>query len=223
MKNAPFLRAIAATTLCSAALHAGVATAAVEDFVNFASGPDLGIAIPDNDATGVSDTITVTADGPIQRLFVLVTMEHTYVGDLTWTLTGPDGTTITLAETPGSDAFPAGSSANLEATPEGTIAFAAASPFDSEWLGTVGGCSDTDDVVGTDCVRFVAPADSYDAFIGTSFAGDWTLTITDTQAFDTGTLEFWEIAAEIPAPPALLLFGSALIGAMGVRRSARAV
>ena len=43
--------------------------------------------IPDNDATGVSDTITVPAGtGPVGALTIDVNIEHPYVGDLTVTL-----------------------------------------------------------------------------------------------------------------------------------------
>ncbi|HAK59003.1 MAG TPA: serine protease [Nitrospiraceae bacterium] len=58
--------------------------------------------IPDNNATGVSDTITVSGSGISTIEFVEVTFtaaNHTYSGDLEITLTGPSGTDSIIAET----------------------------------------------------------------------------------------------------------------------------
>ncbi|MFH1809742.1 MAG: proprotein convertase P-domain-containing protein [Pseudomonadota bacterium] len=54
------------------------------------------LAIPDNDPAGVSDVIKVDADGALKSLKVDIDLAHTYVGDLTLTLTAPDGTAVAL-------------------------------------------------------------------------------------------------------------------------------
>jgi subtilisin-like proprotein convertase family protein len=54
------------------------------------------VAIPDNDATGVTDTINVTQAATITSLKVAVDITHSYRGDLRVTLTTPWGTVIEL-------------------------------------------------------------------------------------------------------------------------------
>ncbi|MBW2440473.1 MAG: S8 family serine peptidase [Deltaproteobacteria bacterium] len=56
--------------------------------------PDL--AIPDDDAAGISSTITVSQPGIIGSIKVGVDITHTYIGDLRVALTAPDNTTIVL-------------------------------------------------------------------------------------------------------------------------------
>jgi hypothetical protein len=51
-----------------------------------------GAAIPDDDARGVASTLAVTADGVAGGLAVTVAIDHSYVGDLTVTLTHGDRT-----------------------------------------------------------------------------------------------------------------------------------
>ena len=57
-------------------------------------------AIPDNDATGVSNTITVAGSsiGKIEFVEITFNGSHTYVGDLEMVLTAPSGTTSRLSE-----------------------------------------------------------------------------------------------------------------------------
>ncbi|MCH7476857.1 MAG: proprotein convertase P-domain-containing protein, partial [SAR324 cluster bacterium] len=57
-------------------------------------------AIPDNNTTGVSDTITVSGSGITKIEFVQVEIAatHTYQGDLELTLTSPSGTNSVLME-----------------------------------------------------------------------------------------------------------------------------
>lgn len=55
-----------------------------------------GLAIPDNNTTGVTSTITMSATGTVADLRVRVNITHTYKGDLEVSLIGPDGTTVLL-------------------------------------------------------------------------------------------------------------------------------
>jgi len=57
---------------------------------------DAMLAIPDRSPTGVSDTINITETGIISNVKVGVDIEHTYIGDLQVSLTGPDGTSVVL-------------------------------------------------------------------------------------------------------------------------------
>lgn len=63
----------------------------------------VNLAIPDNDTTGVSDTITITGSGVTSIEFIEVTFsatDHTYFGDLGITLTNNTTSTVSrLAET----------------------------------------------------------------------------------------------------------------------------
>ncbi len=56
----------------------------------FSASPNL--AIPDNSATGVTSTISVSDSLTVSSISLGTTITHTYKGDLVVTLTGPDGT-----------------------------------------------------------------------------------------------------------------------------------
>jgi subtilisin-like proprotein convertase family protein len=55
-----------------------------------------GLAIPDNNATGVSSTLAYAQSGTVASVKVKVGITHTYQGDLQVTLIGPDGTSVIL-------------------------------------------------------------------------------------------------------------------------------
>ncbi len=54
------------------------------------------LPIPDNNPTGVTDTLTVTFTQEILAIEVFVSIKHTYIGDLVVELTSPMGTTVRL-------------------------------------------------------------------------------------------------------------------------------
>jgi extracellular elastinolytic metalloproteinase len=54
------------------------------------------LAIPDNNAAGISHALAVTSDGRIQRLTVAVDIAHTFIGDLLVTLVSPTGKTAVV-------------------------------------------------------------------------------------------------------------------------------
>ena len=54
------------------------------------------VAIPDNNAEGITSTLNVADDLLIFNSNVYVNIAHTWIGDLTVTLTSPSGTTATL-------------------------------------------------------------------------------------------------------------------------------
>ena len=59
-------------------------------------------AIPDNDPTGATSPIAVAQMGSVGTVTVNVYISHTYIGDLTVTLIGPDGTRSVLHDRSGS-------------------------------------------------------------------------------------------------------------------------
>ncbi len=71
-------------------------SAGVEAKVWGSSAPDL--LIPDNNPTGVSDTISISYDISAEFVEVYFTAAHSYWGDLEITLTSPEGTESILAE-----------------------------------------------------------------------------------------------------------------------------
>jgi subtilisin-like proprotein convertase family protein/subtilisin family serine protease len=66
--------------------------AAVDDVVREDSSPAL--AIPDNNAAGVRDTINIQTALTISAIKVSVDITHTFIGDLRLTLTAPSGTAV---------------------------------------------------------------------------------------------------------------------------------
>jgi hypothetical protein len=109
---------------------------------NYDAAPNA--AIPDNNATGVSSTITVPDSLVISGLRVAVDVAHSWAGDLTVNLVR-NGRTVTLVANEGGD---------------------------------------RDDLVQTFDVR---------DFNGDNASGDWTVTVIDNAAQDTGTFRSWRL------------------------------
>ena len=81
----------------------------------------------------------------------------------------------------------------------------------------VGGYNPVGSVTGT-----VLPFSSLAAFNGANLAGTWELSILDqTTLRDGNNLIAWNIsgdASPVPVPPSVWLFGSGLVGLVGIRR-----
>jgi subtilisin-like proprotein convertase family protein len=214
---------ISATFALACLMATGIASATAThpnvDYI-YSTGPGLGLDIPDNDANGISSTISISDDFLISHMAILVSMDHTYIGDLIFTLTGPDGTSITLADRPGYPDASFGDDSNLSA--HYPIIFGDLFPdVDAENLGR--GCDGTDTIVGVDCTRQVSANDSMAAaFGGLSTLGDWTLTVSDNADFDTGSINGWSIAIQVPSavpvPAGVWLLASGLFALAGARR-----
>jgi subtilisin-like proprotein convertase family protein len=211
--------------LCTSLAIAGLAVSATASAVTadaFYAAPGLAMAIPDDDAVGVSSTISISDSFTIGKIAVVVVAEHTWVGDLIFTLTGPDGTTITLANQPGTTDPDADAGDNANLSTDHPIIFGDLSPMSAEMLGA-GPCgNNTDAVIGLDCPRWVNPDESLGGtWIGTDAMGDWTLTVSDNTGLDIGTLDGWLIAFNyqaVPVPPAIWLFASGLFALVARRR-----
>jgi subtilisin-like proprotein convertase family protein len=139
---------------------------------------DTPLTIPDNDPKGVSSSITVTEDISIERIDVRLIeqinnsltgpgIDHSYLGDLTVSLQSPQGTTVDLIREI------CGSGQDIEAT-----------------------FSDAGDAL--ECNSFnpgisgVKKAiEDLSAFNGENARGIWTLTVTDAQDEDVGSLQAW--------------------------------
>jgi subtilisin-like proprotein convertase family protein len=131
--------------------------------------------IPDDSTTGVSSTIQIDPTGPparIRDLDVSISrITHGWVGDLTIQLTGPDGTTVRLAQHPGG---PDNSGNNFVGTvfdDEAAVNIAsAAAPYSGS---------------------FRPQNDELSRFDGEDWRGNWTLRVRDLFEGDTGALEGW--------------------------------
>jgi len=141
---------------------------------------DTPLTIPDNDPIGVSSSITVTEDISIERIDVRLIeqinnsvtgpgIDHSYLGDLTVSLQSPQGTTVDLIREI------CDSRQDIEAT-----------------------FSDAGDAL--ECNSFnpgisgVKKAiEDLSAFNGENARGIWTLTVTDAQDRDVGSLQAWSL------------------------------
>ena len=103
------------------------------------------VDIPDNNAEGITSVINVADDLTVFASDIYVNITHTWIGDLTVTLTSPTGTSTALHSASG------GSDDNIDST------------FSSS------------------------------AFNGEVATGDWTLSVADNAAADTGTLNNWAL------------------------------
>ena len=155
------------------------ATAAADHGIQYnTSSPSL--AIPDDDVTGVSDTITVAESGTVNHINVYVDIDHSAVGDLEATLSH-GGTTVTLFDNIPSDG------------PSPTcLADGIRASFDDD-LGVSGDIQDSCPGDGSVISGQYVPHEALSAFDGMDPAGDWTLTIVDNVDKDTGTLNEWSL------------------------------
>jgi subtilisin-like proprotein convertase family protein len=141
------------------------------------------LAIPDNSATGISDTITLSGSKTVADLNVSLNASHTWVGDLIFTLKHvTTGAAVTLIDQPGRTSSGYGCSGNdIDATIDDEGA-----DGDAESM-----CDNApaihDNVVGGDPANTSLLA----TFDGETFDGDWTLTVSDHAGADTGTLAEW--------------------------------
>ena len=190
----------------AAAANAGVHTGA-------------GFAIPDGDAAGITSVIAVAGDTDFPITSVVVSLQgfaHTWIGDLSGTLTSPNGTVHTLFGRPGRVANVGfGDSSNVE----GIYTFA---DTGADFWAAAASVADAA-VVPAGTYRTSsegsAAVTSLDAaFAGQNGNGNWTLTMNDRAFGDTGAITGWELRI-IPAPGALALLG--LGGLVAGRRNRR--
>lgn len=150
---------------------------------NIAPNETLPLAIPDNDPTGVSSTITVSQAINLTDMQVAVAIDHTWVGDLAISLTSPGGTTVSLLDRPG---VPAGTFGCADDNMDVVFSDAASVNPETSCPGTTPWLSGP-----------VLPFSPLSAFDGESTLGTWTLTVVDGAGGDTGNITSWSL---IPTP-----------------------
>jgi subtilisin-like proprotein convertase family protein len=130
-----------------------------------------GSAIPDDSALGLASTINIPDAGVVKDLDVRVNITHSWVGDLRLDLTGPDGTTVKLAEHPGGPDNGGQNFVNMVFDDEAPTSIStAAAPYTG---------------------RFRPQNDQLERFNGKPQTGDWTLRVRDLFEGDTGSLGSW--------------------------------
>jgi subtilisin-like proprotein convertase family protein len=131
---------------------------------------NLFLPIPDNNATGVSDSLFINTDPvPVTSVEVLLSIDHPWVGDLTVSLRAPNGTTKNIIANSGSSgdnvlAFFADEFTNTLSTPF----------FNPPW-------------------SFVKPNQAFGNFGSSTMNGYWLIKCVDGAGGDVGILKGWGI------------------------------
>lgn len=128
------------------------------------------LTIPDNNATGVSDSILINSSlSNIANIELFLSVEHSWVGDLTISIKAPNGTIKNLIANNGSSGDNVLSFFNDDFPNSLTTA-----GFYPPW-------------------SFVKPLQSFGNFGGSPVNGYWTLKCVDGAGGDIGVLEGWGI------------------------------
>jgi hypothetical protein len=181
-------------------------------------GPAVGGSIPDfagGVPGSVSSMLTIGAGEAIDigRVEVAILgLTHTWAGDLAFTLSR-GATSVTFVNRPGVPASTFGDSTNYGAD----YTFGDDNGLILNLETALAGLGDT--AVLPTGTYFDPGGASLAPFVGTSAAGDWTLTISDHAGGDTGMFLGWGLCiTEIPAPSTLGLLGFAALVAARRRR-----
>lgn len=125
-------------------------------------------AIPDGDATGISQTVTIDTDIRVEAAVVQVTIPHGDIGDLRIELVSPQGTVSYLVYNPDYAIY---GTLNPDRAPDQDV---------------------------LDNGTFLAGGDSAvlmsTQVYGESSLGEWTLRVADTEGGTSGTLQEWNLS-----------------------------
>ncbi|MEP6512192.1 MAG: proprotein convertase P-domain-containing protein, partial [Dokdonella sp.] len=189
LANTTYFWRVTPTNICGTGSTSAVFTFTTQNAV--CSSP--GAPIPDNNATGVSDSLVISDPLVVNSLKVYVKARHTWVGDLAFKLTKSAASSI-LIDRPGVPASTYGCSGDnvdvLLDDAAGTLVENQCNPTPP----AIGGTQKPNNPINS-------------VFAGSSFAGTWTLTASDAVAGDTGTLDEWCLVAQL-APPTYTVGGT---------------
>ena len=135
------------------------------------SSPNVPVAISSSGTPTITSTLNIPSGGTIADVNITMNVTHTWINDLTATLTSPLGTVVQLFSR---ECNPNTSVNNVVAT------------FDDSGVAIV--CGNNPGISGT-----VIPRESLSAFNGQSSTGTWTLTISDAFNQDGGSLNSWSL------------------------------
>ncbi len=158
-----------------------------------------GINIPDNNATGISRTITVpTTLGNISDIMVDLEIDHNRVGDLIITLTSPQGTTITLI-----NRVTNGTTGNC-AEDDILVRLSDAAGSDAQ--------AQCNNPVAINNTR--RPLQALSAFDGQNPSGTWTLTVSDRRNGQTGTFRDVDLIIATSAAAGIVIPDDDIVGGL---------
>ena len=159
------------------------------------------LAIPDNNPAGVTSTLTVADTSVLSSLDLQIKATHTYVGDLKFTLSNGSGNVIVI-DRPGYTGSGFGCSGNdIDVTLDDSSAI----PVEDQCNSAPPALSGVDQ-----------PNNPLNAvFAGQSFAGTWTLTVSDNAQGDTGTLDRWCLVPTTDGGPTTYTVGGNVSGLVG--------
>jgi uncharacterized protein YvpB/subtilisin-like proprotein convertase family protein len=170
-------------------------------------------AIPDDNPSGVADTIDIQNAGYLTRVAAFVDINHTWTGDLSLSLTHLDTShTITLLDRPGVPANENGCGGdNLQVLFDDR----AAQPAENK-------CASSIIYSGNAIGGTFLPQEPLAAFTSDAAGGSWRLEVADHNQFDEGTLNHWCLDIAVadapivptPTPTAIPLPPSAYVGGM---------
>lgn len=149
----------------------------------------------------VESEVELMGEGNINDLEVSVEINHTWIGDLTALLRGPDGTEVILFERPGVPASEFGCEENNIVATFSMSATNTADEFENM-------CNPSPMAIeGT-----FQPLQSFTAFDNTPIEGVWTLVITDGYEGDGGELVSWSIknCSSVFIEPGVILINNIL-------------
>ncbi|WP_422105426.1 BspA family leucine-rich repeat surface protein [Winogradskyella sp.] len=158
-------------------------------------GQNTPVDIPDNDDTGITSVANITgidADLEVIEITVQTAVNHSWIGDLYMDLTAPNGETVVL--------FAESLNENSNLNADFPIVFTDAATTPAIDIGNT--ISGFDAVCEVDNICEYTAMEGVDAFAqliaeintnGSSFNGDWTLSLRDDIGDDTGNLVSWQL------------------------------
>jgi MYXO-CTERM domain-containing protein len=213
-----------ARTALAAALTAGAMSSAFAGIYSTL----VGGAIPDNNPTGISTSITVADSGTISSFdFVTITgLQHTWIGDLVITLSH-DGTTVDIIDRV-ARITNTGAGDNSNLLGDYTFQIAGAS------FSAAATAAANNDILSPAIVYTTFPNatngnsganNTLNNFLGQTVSGVWTLTIADRESLDFGSFTGFSFGthnstSEVPLPGSVALLGLGLLGFAARRRKA---
>ncbi len=190
--NAQYFWRVSASNRCGAGETSPVRSFTTSNLI--CSEP--GLNIPDNNATGVTDTLNVANTGTLDGLRLGLKINHTWIGDLRVWLS-KDSTTVELVNRPGVPASTNGCNGdNMD------VILA-----DGSSLSIQNNCANTLPAY-TPGAEY-SPANPLAAFVGAELHGDWSLRVSDNVGQDTGQLVSWCLlpAASVTLPDEIFAHG----------------
>ncbi len=132
-----------------------------------------------------TSTLVVGQDATLSDVDVFIDIDHSWVSDLSLSLTSPEGTTVGLLDRPGLPGTLLGcSDQDMRVTFDDSAAMA---DLETHCAGT------------TPWFEGAArPLGSLASLDGESSAGTWTLAVSDGAFLDTGTVNDWQLLTEPP-------------------------